>query len=46
MNQLEASSDADLWDQLSAKLNIEELQEVARRIFQANTARKNSKVCF
>ena len=34
---LEASSDANLWCQLSAKLNTKELEEVMRHISQART---------
>ena len=33
----EASSDADLWCQLSAKLNTKEFKEVMRYISQART---------
>jgi len=45
----EASSDADLWCQLSAKLNMEELEEVMRYISQARTTIRSQmeiKVCY
>jgi len=45
----EASSDADLWGQLSAKLNTKEFEEVMRRISQAGTTVRSQmeiKVCY
>jgi len=45
----EASSDADLWCQLSAKLNTKEFEEVMRRISQAGTTIRSQmeiKVCY
>jgi len=45
----EASSDDDLWCQLSAKLNMKELKEVMRCISQAGTTVRSQmeiKVCY
>jgi len=45
----EASSDANLWYQLSAKLNMKELEEVVRCISQARSTVRSQmeiKVCY
>jgi len=45
----EASSNADLWCQLSAKLNTKELEEVVRCISQAGSTVRSQmeiKVCY
>jgi len=45
----EASSDADLWCQLSTKLNMKEFEEVMRHISQAGTTVRSQieiKVCY
>jgi len=45
----EVSSDADLWCQLSTKLNTKELEEVVRHISQAGSTVRSQmeiKVCY